>query len=64
MRLTLITILLSITACASVPDSRPTQEVPEYCTSGETDPPIDCECYVDGKFDENLGHDTLDCGNL
>ena len=39
-------------------------EVPEYCTSGKTDPPADCECYEDGKFNEKLGHDTLDCGNL
>ena len=22
------------------------------------------ECFEDGVFNENLGHDTLDCGNL
>lgn len=77
--LLLILLGLSLNACAglqvkthgadvmdftsSVPTLKQDQ-TPEYCTSGETDPPADCECYEDGVFNENLGHDTLDCGNL
>ena len=22
------------------------------------------ECFVNGRFDANIGHDTLDCGNV
>lgn len=71
-------LLLALNACAHPsrtmdrgpivqPSQSSTQEIPEYCTNpdGATDLPSDCECYDnDGKFDENLGHDTLDCGNL
>lgn len=69
MQLVLIALigLLSVSCAHASKDTQTldfTQSVPSYCTSGETDPPEDCECWIDGKFDENIGTDTLDCGNL
>lgn len=57
-------LLLILSACSSRP-TKPLNERMMLDLHTNTYRVIPDECYDDqGKFDENLGHDTLDCGNL
>lgn len=60
----LILLLLILSSCASRP-VKPLNERMMLDLHTNTYRVIPDECYDDnGTFDENLGHDTLDCGNL
>lgn len=62
--LILLLISLGLGACASRP-AKPINERMILDLHTNTMSVIPDECYDDnGEFDENLGHDTLDCGNL
>lgn len=57
-------LLLLISGCASKPH-KPLNERMMLDLHTNTYRVIPEDCYNDnGEFDENLGHDTLDCGNL
>ena len=61
-------ILLAVISCAACTNMKTKPmlivEIPEPSLElNEQGIPV--ECYdADGKFDENRGHDYLDCGNL
>lgn len=60
----LILLLLILSSCASKPH-KPLNERMMLDLHTNTTHVIPDECYDDnGEFDEDLGHDTLDCGNL
>jgi len=60
----IIVIALNMIRCTTVTKPMLTLEMPEPSLElNEQGIPV--ECYdADGKFDENKGHDYLDCGNL
>ncbi len=60
----LILISISLGACASRAP-KPLNERMLLDLHTNTYQVIPDDCYDDeGNFDENIGHDTLDCGNL
>lgn len=63
MKLLILLALLASCACTNM-KTRPmiTLEMPSLELNEQG---IPVECYdADGNFDENRGHDYLDCGNL
>lgn len=63
MKLLILLAVISCAACTNMQTkSMLTLETPSLELN---DQGIPVECYdADGKFDENRGHDYLDCGNL
>ena len=63
MKLLILLAVISCAACTNM-QTKPTLIV-ETPSLELNDQGIPVECYdADGKFDENRGHDYLDCGNL
>lgn len=65
MKLLILLVLMSSVACTNI-KTRPalSLNIPD-ATLELNEQGIPVECYdADGKFDENKGHDYLDCGNL
>lgn len=65
MKLLILLVLMSSIACTNM-KTRPmlVVDIPEP-TLELNDQGVPVECYdADGNFDENKGHDYLDCGNL
>lgn len=63
MKLLILLAVISCVACANM-KTKPmlTLETPSLELNEQG---IPVECYdADGNFDENRGHDYLDCGNL